>query len=733
MFKKAVSWLLGKPTNNKMRAVKRTHSPSDHDPLENYDHRYPPFPKGIPSVPLETIIDGQKDIIQQIINSKGLAGAHNQKEAKRQVLDAVTHFGKGVHLLPASEKQHFRTPGGLFRFGLENALFAIRYAERRMLTRETPEVRKDTEALWTHATFLAGLVSESILTISRLSVYSDSGLAWHPGVQPLYQWILDNNVKNYHLQWLTQEDRAMAVTVAGKTIPTEQAQILAMGEKSILSTLMSALYNPGDLNNPIVKINQSVRYKLIERDLVQDSSRYGKPMAGMHLEPWLIDAMRHLILNKRWRVNADMGRVWYGHDGVYLVWPLTANDIRHELKESKCPFVPNTVEIMAEILLDAKIIVNNGDTGNYLFDIAIPEVDTPESKLVTAIRLARQEILFGSVTYEPLDGILEVREPWNERDDVSGDVKEEQKSDPEIPDTSSMQPIPAIAAKIPKEETGNSQAYTANDLSPGKRQQTDIEKLFGKPEKQAKKKNPDPKNEIAETPDSRPVFVSNVYENSYSSDYDDDHGVNYPESKASVEIEKALLKGERPLEAFKSDHLVLEAEKIVDPDIKTALTESLSTLDALMAPQVSPEAETPKSKASKTEKEPDPKDPNAGLLGQLIRPSKPKTKENKKEEKTPAFPASRDGNRGHDPKSRSKMILDQLRSVPPEFLSRLPGGVTKVNTQGMQKLKLDIKDCVSVLNAAGRLVLVDGLELGMDQIGGKQTRYFLVKADLLDG
>jgi hypothetical protein len=154
-----------------------------------------------------------------------------------------------------------------------------------------------------------------------------------------------------------------------------------------------AFHDQDDWKNPLVRINRTVRNSLIQRDLMSDPSRYGRPLTGMHLEPWLIDAMRHLVEKKRWVVNEDNGRVWHGKDGVFVVWPLAANDMQRELKEAECPFVPNTREILAELLQEAGIIERLGNNGGYLCDIAIPQADNPEKAYVTAIRLVRHEIL----------------------------------------------------------------------------------------------------------------------------------------------------------------------------------------------------------------------------------------------------------------------------------------------------------------------------------------------------
>ena len=52
---------------------------------------------------------------------------------------------------------------------------------------------------------------------------------------------------------------------------------------------------------------------------------------------------------------------------------------------------------------------------------------------------------------------------------------------------------------------------------------------------------------------------------------------------------------------------------------------------------------------------------------------------------------------------------------------------------GLKETQLDLKECVPVLKSAGLLALVDGYETGLGSADKPKSRYFLVKADLLDG
>ena len=376
--------------------------------FEEYFHRLPGFPQGIPVIPVEFLIQKNDSLIKEIILARGMSGAHNKGEVEAKIMSPIRHLAEMTHLLPASEKSYFKLPGGLFTFCLEVSLFSIRYAERRILTLATPEIRKDEESLWTHAAFLNGLFSEAVTAISKLSVYAeDVGIEWHPGTESLFEWLQRNKLKNYHIRWSAKEDRSIIYMLAGKAINNQQAEILVKGEKAILKTLLGALNDQTDFKNPLAKINDTIRYKVMERDEWSYADRYGKPLAGMHLEPWLVDTMRSLVEKKRWAPNTDNGRIWHGDDGVFVVWPLAAGDMQYQLKAAECPFIPSTQEILADIMLDAGIIQRN-KRGGYLFDIGVPVAESDEKKHVEALKFARYETLFMKTKQNPIKGNLEI-------------------------------------------------------------------------------------------------------------------------------------------------------------------------------------------------------------------------------------------------------------------------------------------------------------------------------------
>jgi len=72
-------------------------------------------------------------------------------------------------------------------------------------------------------------------------------------------------------------------------------------------------------NNPLVKINRSVNTNSLNVTK-RVTRRVRQTIGRMHLDPWLIDAMRHLVEKKRWgrqrRKMADVGMVKTGLSGL---------------------------------------------------------------------------------------------------------------------------------------------------------------------------------------------------------------------------------------------------------------------------------------------------------------------------------------------------------------------------------------------------------------------------------
>jgi conjugal transfer pilus assembly protein TraI len=143
---------------------------------------------------------------------------------------------------------------------------------------------------------------------------------------------------------------------------------------------------------------------VIDRDLRSSAERYGKPMVGAHLERYLVDALRRLVAsNPAWRPNCEKSRVWFGRDGLFVVWPNAAVDIRRLFEADRMAGVPQAPETILEILLSVGIVEPRSETQSTW------SIQPPASQMaIEAIRLSSPAVLFAGVHEgpAPLDACL---------------------------------------------------------------------------------------------------------------------------------------------------------------------------------------------------------------------------------------------------------------------------------------------------------------------------------------
>lgn len=755
MIKKIAAKFFGKnePLQSKLKLEKDDVDARNEHIFDERSHRLPGFPEGIPVVSIELLINKNEESIQQIILARGLSGAHNKAEVETKIMSPIRHLAAMTHLLPASDKDHFKLPGGMFAFGLETALFSIRYAERRILTRATPEIRKEEESLWAHAAFLAGLYCDAIAAISRISVYADGiGIEWNPSMETLDEWLQTKNIKRYHIRWRTAEERGVMYVLASNAIK-EQADILDKGERAIFNTLSSALIDKKDHRNVLSNIVDKVSYKIQQREVWSDKDRYGKPLTGMHLEPWLIDAMRHLVEKKRWVPNEENGRIWHGQDGVFLMWPLAASDMQHQLKAAECPFLPNTYEILAEIMLDAGII-EKSRLGGYLFDIGIPVAESAEKKYVEALKFARYETLFAKNQHKPIDGNLRLSPEENEDDEAKVAKSESDENIPIQKTASSHQVIEPSekGGEIDPEEDVDAQEESSNSKviqeSVTKTQKNEVEPdiniLLGKPEAPSAVYKEVQHVPLEEDPEIEALFrgepalsAINQYDDDYAADYNPSESVGYQGVNPTIDNDKALIFSDSTIaEKHKPQSEPVPAITLKDSETSPEPSQKIKNGDS----QSNQSSAPPTNAKESTKRQASDSNPSTDLLGALIGSSKSTQSESVKHQEANngkileikgLFCKVKTDN--NDQSGRSLIILNRLKRLPTEFLESRPGGITKVTGIGLKDTKLELKDCVSVLKAAGLLVLIDGYETGLDSTEKPKSRYFLVKADLLNG
>lgn len=362
------------------------------------EHAYPPVDPGLPARSVDELLGPHADFIARI----KLAYGADADTFRKELYSLIERYARYVNMLPATADNYFSGAGGLFRMGLEIAFFALQATDGQIFSgRSTISNRRHLEPRWRHATFVAGLCCELHRTLSHLVVSDENGQEWPAYLVPLTDWLEQHRVKRFFLRWVpnAEETRSLGVFALPQIIPQETMHYLAQDNAVVVPHMMAAIsgmpaYRDHNIVDQLVRRASAL---VIDRDLRTSADRIGKPQIGSHLERYLIDAMRRLVLNgNAWTPNGERSRVWYGSDGLFIVWPQACIDIVKLLEADQLPGIPKSPETMLDILLDAGVLEPRDATA------ASWMIYPPEAKeAIEAVKLKIPDILLVALPAPP--------------------------------------------------------------------------------------------------------------------------------------------------------------------------------------------------------------------------------------------------------------------------------------------------------------------------------------------
>lgn len=359
---------------------------------------YPSVDPGFPALDLEQLLSAHSELLARIKVCYGT----DRETFERDVLTLVRRYAAYVHLLPATPSNYFNEPGGLLRLGLETAFFALQGTDAHIFSgRATISVRRQLEPRWRLATFIAGLCAEIHRTVGQVIVTDHEGDEWRPYLQGLHAWLADRQLPRYYLKWLPNapESPGLALFALPLIVPAETLQHLATGNSVIVPHMLASLscmplYRDHNILGDLVRRAAAL---VIDQFQQASADRYGKPQLGSHLERYLVDALRRLVAtNPAWMPNAERSRVWYGCDGLFIVWPNAAMDIRKLLEADQLPGIPKSPETMLEILQGAGVFEQQASLQ------PLWTITPPGSKAaLEAVKLTQPEIVLAGIEPRP--------------------------------------------------------------------------------------------------------------------------------------------------------------------------------------------------------------------------------------------------------------------------------------------------------------------------------------------
>ncbi|HUW36594.1 MAG TPA: MobH family relaxase, partial [Rhodocyclaceae bacterium] len=369
---------------------------------------YPASDPGFAAVPVEELLAGEADLIARI----KLCYGTDRDRFEREVLTLVRHYAAYVHLLPATADNYFSKPGGLFRLGLETAFFSLQGTDAHIFSgRMSISARRQLEPRWRHATFIAGLCCELHRLMSHVIVTDAAGEAWPPFLQPLADWLATRGRERYFLRWRPQavEARGLGLFALLHVVPPAVMADLSEGNVVIVPHLLASLsgipvYREHNILDELVRRSLAL---VIDRNLAASADRYGSPQYGSHLERYLVDALRRLASgNSAWVANREKTRLWFGQDGLFLVWPGAAEDVHQLLEADQLAGIPKAPETILELLLAAGVF-EAAAAGRLTWSIQPPGAKAP----LEAVKLSAPAILLTGIDPPPvaLPNVLEFK------------------------------------------------------------------------------------------------------------------------------------------------------------------------------------------------------------------------------------------------------------------------------------------------------------------------------------
>lgn len=361
---------------------------------------YPPIDPGIDVLAVEQLIDSQSQLMGRI---RTVAGGADD-EFNEMYMSVIRNLAAYVHLLPASRLETHTGAGGLFRLSLEMGFYSLQASEGVIFTpTEGVERRHKLEPRWRYAAFLAGLCCELHRPLASLIVSGPGGVQWPKYLSPLHKWCTDHGFEKYYISWQPEPRaewagvKAEVSAMISKIVPDKCLQYLEAGSPTLAPIVFSVATGVArDNENAVAELVTRIRKRVLDRDKAVRPEYYGTLTVGNHLEPHLLEAMRTLIRESKWTINQEGGRVWYGTDGLYVIWKKAADELSKAIDEKGIRGVPSEANTLAEALLNAKVFVGKSDRDPYW------KVILPNGKEYQATKLANPLTVLGDIEVAPL-------------------------------------------------------------------------------------------------------------------------------------------------------------------------------------------------------------------------------------------------------------------------------------------------------------------------------------------
>lgn len=339
--------------------------------------RYPKPPTGFPLIHPQVLIDQHQDLLGKI---RRATGTSPPEAWEGLFMDAVHRYARFVHLLPASQGDHHRGPGGLLRHGLEVAHRTMLHGYGHVpdMTNYPTENRR-FESRWPYACFIAGLCHDLGKAVTDLLVTDESGEhIWSPYTEGIIDWCLRLNIERYYINYRPNRHKlhsAFNLKVTHLVLKPEGDRFIAEASNKLIADVTDAIMGVSTSLSPLVRYVMKADAESCEHDRKSNPPSDGTAThtSSLPAHKYILDAVRRCVSEGDWKPNHSSSPLFIINRAMYLIWPRAAADIVNRMHSKSG--VPLNPEVMAELLHERGLITefSPDPQTNSLFWSILPE------------------------------------------------------------------------------------------------------------------------------------------------------------------------------------------------------------------------------------------------------------------------------------------------------------------------------------------------------------------------
>jgi hypothetical protein len=354
--------------------------------------RYPPFAKGLPLASTKQILETQKGLLIEIKNEVG------ESTYERYYLPCITNYVDFVNLLPASEQDHHRGAGGLFRHGLEVAKTSLIYAKHEIFDSHLPpsEIHSN-EPKWHLAAFLSGLVHDIGKPLSDYQVVSEDGsILWNPFAETLYEWGKKNEITKYFINWQKgryRKHESLSSVIAKNIITDEALSFMTTPGNTIIRQMFECVTNQPDHKNSIYTLVKDADHHSTKSDIKHARIRGEDINLSVPVEKYVLDAIKRLNVSNGWGSEFITTSPFVFSGEKLFLKAKAMKRVTEAIIESKIPGVPWGQKELTESLINMGVAIPR-ETADGNISNVWPLLQTAKQKPLWAIQIKEWSYVF---------------------------------------------------------------------------------------------------------------------------------------------------------------------------------------------------------------------------------------------------------------------------------------------------------------------------------------------------